>query len=142
MGNVDQNIKIPLSSYYNLTTSTSNSKIITGNISVLGNVLIAAGSVLEFNNSNITITVGGNWIHETGATLNELYGEVIFSGNNNQVIDGNPNETFYNLTINKPSGTVRPIDNSTNITVSNNFNLTEVHLKPMQTLLTLQIIQQ
>ena len=121
-GSGDQDIKVPVASYFNLTTSNANSKILLGDISVLGNVLIEAGSTLDVSGNDYDITVHGNWTHF--GTFNENQGTVIFSGGDNQTIEGNPDETFYNLTINKSAGTVQPINNSTNIGVDNNFVIT------------------
>ena len=49
---------------------------------------------------------------------------MIFSRSNNPFINGTPTETFYNLSVNKSGGKVQPIDNLTDITVSNNFVIT------------------
>ncbi len=118
-GSAAQSVKVPVSSYYHLTTSNANTKTLLGDISVLGNVLIDAGSTLSVSGNNYDITVEGNWIHV--GTFDENNGNVIFSGASNQTIDGNPDETFYDLTINKTGGNVRPIDNSTDIYVTNDF---------------------
>ena len=121
-GSGAQNVKIPTASYYHLTTSNANTKTLLGDIIVLGNVLIGAGSTLDVTGNDYDMTVHGNWIHL--GTFNENQGTVIFSGGNNQTIKGNPDETFYNLTVSKTGGEVRPIDSSTNIFVDNNFVLT------------------
>ncbi|NLI25034.1 MAG: hypothetical protein GX419_10050, partial [Bacteroidales bacterium] len=118
--NASQNISnVPV--YGNLATATSGSKIITGNTYVRGNVTIGSNTVLEFNNSNYNLSVEGNWIHN--GVLNENYGTITFTGSNNQTITGNPNETFWNLTIDKSGGVVQPVNGNTNIFVTNDFRI-------------------
>jgi hypothetical protein len=77
--------------------------------------------VLEFNNSNYNLSVEGNWYHY--GVLNENYGTITFTGSNNQTITGNPNETFWNLTVDKSGGLVQPVDGNTNIFVTNDFRI-------------------
>ena len=79
---------------------------------------------MNVGGNTYSITVYGNWTHDATATFNEDNGTVIFSGGNNQLIDGNPTETFYNLTVNKTGGTVQPIDNGTDINVDVSFTIT------------------
>ncbi len=117
-----QDVKVPVSSYYHLTTSNANIKTLLGDITFLGNVLIGAGTTLDVSWNNYDITVEGNWTHD--GVFNENNGTVIFSGANNQTIEGNPDETFYNLTVNKSAGIVQPINSSTNIFVDNDFVIT------------------
>ncbi|NMB71878.1 MAG: hypothetical protein GYA22_07005, partial [Bacteroidales bacterium] len=118
--NANQNISnVPV--YGNLTTATSASKFITGNTYARGNVTIGSNTILEFNNSNYNLTVEGNWIHN--GTLNENYGTITFAGSNNQTITGNPNETFWNLTIDKSGGIGQPVNGSTDIFVTNDFRI-------------------
>ncbi len=92
--------------YGNLTTATGGTKTLANSITVNGNVLIGSGSTLYVSASSYNITVQGNWTHDNGATFNQGNGRVIFSGGNNQTIDGNPDETFYDLMINKTGGAI------------------------------------
>ena len=117
-----QSVKVPITSYYHLTTSNADSKTLEGDITVLGNVIIGAGTILDVSGNNYTITAHRNWTHY--GIFNENQGTVIFAGGNNQTIEGNPNETFYNLSVNKSGGVVQPINSSTDIAVSNNFVIT------------------
>ena len=121
-GSGPQDVKTPATSYYHLTTSNADTKTLLGDITVLGNVLIDNGSTLDVNSNDYDITVNGNWTHY--GVFNENQGTVIFSGGNIQTIEGNPDETFYNLSVNKSAGRVQPINNSTNIGVTNNFVIT------------------
>ena len=75
----NQNIKIPSTSYFHLTLSTSGYKYLLGSISLLGNMHIISSAILEVNGNNYNITIEGNWTHdEGGATFDELYGTVTF----------------------------------------------------------------
>ena len=121
-GSGAQDVKVPVPSYYHLTTSNANIKTLLGDITVLGNVLIGAGTTLDVSWNNYDITVEGNWTHD--GVFNENNGTVIFSGTINQTIEGNPDETFFDLTVNKSAGTVQPINNSTNIFVDHDFVIT------------------
>ncbi len=120
-GNVNQLI-FASQNYRNLSTSTSGTKTLAGDITVNGNLTIGALTALDVSNSNFTITIKGNWIHN--GTFNQNNGTVIFTGANNQSITViNPGETFYNLTINKSSGYVNPVTGNT-LTISNNLLVT------------------
>jgi len=109
--NRNGNQQIPPTTYYNLNTSTAGTKTLIGNITVNGNLNIGAGTTLDVNNtSDFSITIQGNWVH--AGTFSEHQGTVSFTGGNDQTITGNPDETFYNLTVNKSGGNVQPITGS------------------------------
>ena len=94
--NLAQNIKIPTSSYYNLSTSGAGIKTIQNDLSILGNLNIGTSTTLESNNHDIAIA--GNWIDN--GVFNEGTGTVTFNGSTNQSITNSTFETFYNLILN------------------------------------------
>ena len=117
--NRNGNQQVPSWTYYNLTTSTAGTKTLIGNITVNGNLNIGVNTILDVNDpSDFSITIQGNWVH--AGTFNEWQGTVSFTGGNNQTITGNPDETFYNLTVNKSGGNVQPITGSLQ-TITNNL---------------------
>ncbi len=64
-------------------------------------------------------------------------GTVSFTGGNNQTITGNPDETFYNLTVNKSGGNVQPITGSL-LTITNNLLISNGTLDLGNNITTLQ----
>ncbi len=118
-GNINQ--IVPGTTYFHLTTSTSSTKTLGGNIAINGDLNIGAGTTLDVGNGfNYGITIQGNWVHSMTGTFNERSGTVTFFGNNVQSITGNLDETFYNLTINKTGGYAQQITGS-NFTITNNL---------------------
>lgn len=77
-----------------------------------GNVTIEPGGYLNLNSpiaANFgTVYIGGNyWNQRTEAAFEELYSQVVFDGSGPQSITTNSfEELFYNLRVNKPSGTL------------------------------------
>jgi hypothetical protein len=117
--NRNGNQQVPAWTYYNLTTSTAGTKTLIGNIIINNNLNIDVNAVLDVNDpSDFNITIQGNWVH--AGTFNKWHGTVSFTGGNNQTITGNPDETFYNLTVNKSGGNVQPITGSLQ-TITNNL---------------------
>ena len=113
----NQTIKSPsLGYYYHLTTSNGGTKTLSSNITILGDLYIKSSSTLSVSGSNHTITSEGNWIHENNGVFNENNGLVIFTGNRDQTISGNSNETFHNLAIDKIAGSVQMTTGDINIT--------------------------
>ncbi len=91
-----QNIKTPVSSYFNLSTSTSGTKTVQNSLTIAGAVSIGASTTLNSNGNNLTIA--GNWTDNGSFT--EGTRTVTFNGSNNQIITDPSNETFYNLVLN------------------------------------------
>ncbi|KPK85951.1 MAG: hypothetical protein AMS27_06125, partial [Bacteroides sp. SM23_62_1] len=108
------------STYFHLITSGSNTKTLLGNISVNGNLTIGVGTMLDVSiGNNYNITIQGNWINQ--GTFNERQGTVIFTGTDLQTITGNPDETFYNLTINNTGSGIQLATG--NVIVSNTLSM-------------------
>ena len=107
--------------YGNLTTATGGSKILANNITVNGNLLIGAGSTLDASSgNNYSITLYGSWNHQ--GTFEERQGTVIFTGSNTQTITSAfSTEEFYNITVNKTGGVLRPINSSQSVQAHGNF---------------------
>ena len=64
-----------------------------------------SGATVSLNSS--TITLNGSW--NNSGVLNEGAGEIVFIGTNDQTIVNQ--DTFYNLTLNKPAGTCTILNN-------------------------------
>ena len=113
--NTTQQIFPGSSSFYNLTI---NKNIITApqtNVTILNDFTITTGTLSA---SSFTFNVGGNFtntgVFTSGTSL------VNFNGISNQTITTNTS-TFYNLRVNKSTGSVFQ---ASNIQVTNNVNLT------------------
>ncbi|MEP4091103.1 T9SS type A sorting domain-containing protein [Reichenbachiella sp.] len=117
--------------YGNLTLTRTGGnpaqKSMTGDITVLGNLSINYRSELLTNNYNITLE--GNWTRDdrTNTDFEPGIGTVTLTGTNNQTLqltNGTGTENFYNLTVNKASGTVDFGSNITGISVDNDLIVT------------------
>lgn len=91
----------------NLTVNSANATCqLAANLTVLQSIIVNSGT-LDANNLNITIgnswTNNGTWIPGTGT--------ITFSGTGTQTITKSGGETFNNVTVNKPSGTVTLANN-------------------------------
>ncbi|MCB0397222.1 MAG: T9SS type A sorting domain-containing protein [Flavobacteriales bacterium] len=96
--------------YYNLTLSGSGTKTLCGNIDVDNDLqLTDSGITLDASGSDYTINIGGKW--NNSGTFTAQAGEVIFDGTGTQNLTASSAQTFYNLTINKPSGYVKLLRN-------------------------------
>ncbi len=98
--------KIKATTYYNLNISaaSTSTRIAQGNISVLNNFTLGAGTVNNFSLANFSLTIGGNWINSANKTiLNQ--GPIIFNGSGTQSITRSSREVINNLILNG-SGTV------------------------------------
>lgn len=97
----------------NLTLSHISDLTIYGNnITVNGSLTIGSGCTLRDNGR--TITVFGN-ITNSGTHFRPVSGagSIVLSGTNNQVLDGDGNGTFNNLTLNKTGGSTTATANFT-----------------------------
>ena len=120
-GSGAQDIKTPLSSYYNLSTSGSGTKTMLNNLVIGGNLNIGTSTTLNSNTHDLTIS--GNWTNNGAFT--EGSRRVTFNGTNNQTITNPSNETFYNLTINNSGGSGNNnLILSNTVTCSNSLTMT------------------
>ncbi len=88
--------------FNNLLINSGQGVFLTTDISVAGNLTLAAG-YLAANSFNINL--GGNWDNQqTTLAFDEGTGTVTFNGNANQLVSNN--EDFHQVTINKSGGTV------------------------------------
>jgi len=105
-----QDIKISTgATYYHLSCEGDNTKLLLADIIVSGNLTIA--STLDVTGNDYNINLGGNW--NNSGTFLERSGTVIFDGSGAQSITNTLGEVFYNLTIDKPGGTLTLNDNVT-----------------------------
>ncbi|HKK43810.1 MAG TPA: hypothetical protein VJ963_15445, partial [Bacteroidales bacterium] len=96
-----QQVITPLSSYYNLSTSGSDTKDMVSNLLIAGDLLIGTSTTLNTNDYNITLA--GNWTDQ--GSFSPGTGTVTFNGNTSQAITDASDETFYNLTLNNTGTT-------------------------------------
>ncbi|MFC2086477.1 T9SS type A sorting domain-containing protein, partial [Bacteroidota bacterium] len=122
-GSAAQTIKDPSSStYYNLTCSGSNTKSLSNNIDINGNLIISGTDVLDVTAANnYSVNLAGNWTNSSsdGDPFLQQSGRVTLDGNTDQTIDNSNDETFYDLYIVKPLGGGVTLAAGTDITVSN-----------------------
>jgi hypothetical protein len=84
-----------------------------------GNMTIAAGTTLDNSTNNRDITIAGNWTNNS--TFNTGTGAVIFTGNNTQTVNGST--AFYNVSLSKSGGRV-VLNGTATTTVNNTFTFT------------------
>ena len=99
------------------------------NLTVTGNLEIASGNLNAASNS---LNVAGNWINE--GTFSYTTSGVTFDGTTDQTITNLSGETFYDLTINKASGTLI-LDND--VVVSNSLTMTSGNVNAGSSKITL-----
>lgn len=108
---VNQTIKTPSDSYYNLTLSGAGgmTKTLSAATTVKGTVSIQNNSVFSLGGFNLV--VGGNWNNSSSAILTGISGTTVtfdgFGGSQQQNIINSGaafGTYFYNLTINNPVG--------------------------------------
>ncbi len=123
-----QNIFIPADgAYHHLSFSGSGVKSAGGDLLVSGDLIISGSSQLDVTASMFSITTGGNWsnLSTHPDSFLERKGKVSFNGSGEQIISAaGGEETFYELEINKSSGSVRqPKASPVQLTVSEKLNL-------------------
>ena len=119
VGNTYATVWCTNATYYNLiiNTTTSSTKSINGNLSVLNNLTI--GSNVTFNCANHDILIGGNWTNTSNNTCTNM-GTVTFNGAGTQTITRTATEQFKNVTL-AGTGTVllaRDVTCTGNVTIT------------------------
>jgi len=89
--------------FYNLqiisgATTLSRATTVQNNLTMSGTGIL--------NAALLNLSVGGNWTQSGTASFTEGVQTVTFNGSGDQYINHTSTETFYNLTINKPAGTL------------------------------------
>ncbi len=92
----------------------------TDSLNISGNLEINPNTLRSLNGSSLSIQ--GNWYNKGVFTANT--GRVYFNGTGDQILDHNGEGTFYQITVNKPSGMVR-LNGDSLIKISNNLTLTK-----------------
>ncbi|MBN4051534.1 hypothetical protein JYU16_01845, partial [bacterium AH-315-M05] len=104
-GSAAQDIRCPTSStYWHLSISGTSVKTLLCNIFVNGNLSLNSGT-LDATATNYNINIEGNW-NNLGGIFLERKGTVEFDGTAAQSITNLLGETFWNLEIDKASGTL------------------------------------
>ncbi|MEA3447718.1 MAG: hypothetical protein U9Q98_04595, partial [Bacteroidota bacterium] len=105
----DQDIKTPAdNSYHNLIISGTKIKTQQANLVINGNFTINSGT---YDCNFFDLNIKGNWTNSTTFIYEDR--TVSFDGTSDQTVTSIGGETFYNLTINKLSGTLLLNDNVT-----------------------------
>jgi hypothetical protein len=98
--------------------STEGTSVLTGDV-LAGSFLQSNIGTLNDGGKSIEIT-NGNWTRNGGVFLST--GEIIFSGANNQQIEGTINQNFNNFSIVKPNSSTLSLNGTfNNISVSGNW---------------------
>jgi len=106
----DQSIITPQDAYSNLTLSNSGIKTMQAAFAVNGNLSISGLAQFDVTTFNRALSVGGNWtVTSTNADpFAQRSGVLTFNGSGNQtlstVLAGG--ETFHNVVVNKPGGSL------------------------------------
>ncbi|MBN8705465.1 MAG: hypothetical protein J0L62_06290 [Bacteroidetes bacterium] len=109
--------------YGSLTLNNANTKTLTGDISIVGNLSIGVAT-LDVSTNNYTIYISGNWTNNSSGSFVARLGEVIFNGSVTQNITNDANASpnyFYKLT---SSGTLVQCVTSA-ITIANNLQVSQ-----------------
>ena len=97
-----ETLKQPVNNdYYNLIVSGSGTKTLQGDINVHNDLSITS----SLTTADFDIYLSGNWSNSN--VFNEGVGEVIFTGSGDQSISNPVGETFYDLKLDKPSGSLQ-----------------------------------
>ncbi len=107
-----------LLTYNDLTLGGGGTKTLQGDIEIDGDLVINSGVTLDVNTSN-AILISGDW--NNSGSFTEGTGTVTLDGGTDQSITAPGSETFYNLVINKSSGTA---DIQQQVDIDNQLTLT------------------
>ena len=127
-----QTVKLPDGSqYHNLVISNSSSALLAGNTIIQGDLSITGTAQLDVTANGYNINLGGNWNSASGNAdpFVERDGQLTLNGAGAQTITNTTNQSFYDLTINKPSGGV-VIDGDNDLIVTHHLNMTKGILRP------------
>lgn len=119
------------SSYYNLQIAGSLVKTMLGDLTILGDLSIS--STLDTDAANdFSLTVKGDWTNSGTYTANNA--TVTLDGTVDQTITNSGGEIFYDLTINKSSGTLMLASDAS---VSNTLTMTDGNISTSTNVFTL-----
>lgn len=101
-------IFIPQDAYHNLTLSGIGTKRTVGQLLVNGDLRIAEQAQLDVDAHNDDVILRGSWYNTSTHLMPFNYGRqiVAFIGEGFQTVNGNPNQPFYSLKLNKSGGMV------------------------------------
>ncbi len=124
-GNSTQTLTGPGISYGHITLAALNTKSITGDIDINGNLTISDNTTFNVTGSDFTVNIAGNWISSTSesSSFTPNQGQVIFDGTGAQSItrsgsDGE--EDFYDL-VHMNTGNTITLNN--NIRINNQLDM-------------------
>lgn len=124
---------ININSSYSLSNVLVNSSNVTArlaaNLTLLQALTISSGT---FDANNFILNLGGQWTNS--GTFVPGTGTVNLNGTGTQMITRTGGETFYNFTVNKPSGSVLLVNN---VTVTNTLTMTSGNIDCQSYTLTL-----
>ncbi|MFY8035410.1 MAG: beta strand repeat-containing protein, partial [Flexibacteraceae bacterium] len=116
------NQTISTSNFQGLTIAGTNTKTLTGDLNILGNLTISNGATLDVSASNFTLNVDNNFLISAGGTFVPRNGTVFINNTSTLNTGGSgAGQQFYNLTINSSPASVTA---SNAIRVNNNLTIT------------------
>jgi len=94
--------------YYNLNINSNNSKSLTGNVSIINNLLLSTGTASTLNLNGNTLALAGNAIVNAPITGSLSGSKILFNGTSGstQSITGTRSISAYSLEVNTPTGGV------------------------------------
>ena len=111
------------SSFQSVTIAGTNTKTLTGNITLAGNLLISSGSTLDVSASNYSLTVDNNFTISAGGAFTPRNGTVTITSVSTINTGGTSvGQIFNNLLINVGSGVTATL--GSNVRVGNDLTLT------------------
>ena len=119
-----QTVKIETTvAIHNLLVNSANvTAFVQTNAITAKNVTLTAGTL---NANNLNITVGGDWTRQSAAVFTPGTNTVTFNGTADQIINGTAaSQTFYNIVVNKSSGTTLTVGGSTTALTVQDFTET------------------
>ena len=122
LGN-EQDLTPGSSSFYNLTTATTNNDVTIqgGDLTISNDLTIASSTTLDAG-SNRGILIAGDW--SNSGTFTAQNGTVTFNGSTAQSISGS--NTFYDLTINNTDNTNKvDASSSSSLTVQDDLSISD-----------------
>jgi len=134
--NVAQTISgVPAYGNLTLAATAAVTKTLGAAVTINGNLTLNNLNTLDVSASNFGINLGGNWNAVTGSVFTPRSGVVTFNGTGAQQILGTlVTKTYYDVVLNKTSGTLLNTAGSTTTVNVNNLTMTQGNFTPPATL--------
>lgn len=113
-GTVNQDIKVPVSSYFNLHLTGSASKEAQADLDVNGDILIDNTATFDVSTNNVDVTVAGDWTN-IASTFSPGTRSVTFDGSALQTITAASGETYNDVTVLAGANVYVPVGTSATV---------------------------